>query len=806
MNFLKSKKILIGAILFVISIGVIALFDTALAVGIVLLAFLTAGTFFVISKMRKGSRELFSLFLIALAIHGGAVVFIYYADFQPFSGGTGDYTRYQESAVEIAQRIREGNLSFEGVWVPHLLPVLLGFIYALSLPSMLIGQLFNAWVAALAVLFLYLLIRELGVSSRWAFISGLAASIYPSHVFFSSLLLKDAITVTLAVLGAYAMIRILKKFSWPEFIVFVGVLLAIVHFRFYIGFILEGSFLVSWFLFSKFDLKKRLVYAIPIVFILGFVPQVFGYGYYGIETRSYLAPERIAFYKETVYQPIVVTPPPEVIPPKEIIPPSEVTPSIEVIPPKEIIPPSEVTPPPEVVLPPEVIGSGSSFNADAGFEDPVSFVWNNGLSFVYSVFGPFPWQFRYSRQALSLFETIPWYIVFVFVLGGIWYSIRKKREALSLLIFSIGVFGAVALFFSNYGIITRIRMPAFLALLPFMAVYLDSRSRMEGVVASHENRGNRPPSAPRIFFGIWLYYIILYLRIRARAWFIFFMINHKKERWFQRKINGNIMWLDATDKGISRELLYSGKRECRSTDFLQTFLKTGEICVDIGANIGYYALQEARLVGDSGKIFAIEPSRDNIELLKKNIEANRYKNITVYRSAVGSENRTGEINLSRSSNQHSFLTLDKNFSGKTEKVEIITLDTFLKDKPYPHFVRMDVEGYEKDVIIGMKGVLNHQKPLKIFMELHTPSLSDTGLGILTTLRDAGFIIGAVFKERYSMLEREPKPIVSLYDFVFSKRFYLFNDSFESYDVEIDDLIKHAPKLKENVFEVFFERK
>ncbi|GAH90208.1 unnamed protein product, partial [marine sediment metagenome] len=94
MNLLKSKKFLIGIILFIIVIGIIAFFNTALAVGIILIGFLTLITFLILSKIGVKSKTLYILFLITLLIHLGAVLFIYYADFQPFSGGHGDYTKY----------------------------------------------------------------------------------------------------------------------------------------------------------------------------------------------------------------------------------------------------------------------------------------------------------------------------------------------------------------------------------------------------------------------------------------------------------------------------------------------------------------------------------------------------------------------------------------------------------------------------------------------------------------------------------------------------------------------------------------
>jgi len=310
----------------------------------------------------------------------------------------------------------------------------------------------------------------------------------------------------------------------------------------------------------------------------------------------------------------------------------------------------------------------------------------------------------------------------------------------------------------------------------------------------------------QFFAGIGLYFLILYIRIKYRVWFFIFRNRNKNKRFFKREINGSHMILDSADRGISRELLYIGRREHYSTEFIKTFLAPGDICVDIGSNIGYYALLESRLIGKNGKIFAIEPSRQNIKLLNKNIEINNYSNIVSSRRAVGAKNHSGFLGLSESANQHSFVNKNLGPSIPVEEVQIASLDTFLADKPYPQFVRMDVEGYEGEIVKGMKNILKENKPLKIFIELHCPLLEDRGKDLLSVLHNAGFVIKAVFKERLGLVMKEGDSIISLYDFLFRKRFGLLNNSLANYNIPIDEFIKHLPnELKENVFELFLER-
>ena len=66
----------------------------------------------------------------------------------------------------------------------------------------------------------------------------------------------------------------------------------------------------------------------------------------------------------------------------------------------------------------------------------------------------------------ALLETIPWYLLFLFIIKAIYQLVKKDNKlALSLIFFSLMVLVAITIFINNFGIITRIRIPAFIALL-----------------------------------------------------------------------------------------------------------------------------------------------------------------------------------------------------------------------------------------------------------------------------------------------------------------------------------------------------
>ena len=160
-------------------------------------------------KLGMRDRRAYILFGISLLIHVLAVLFIYVADFQPFSGGGGDYTSYHKAAVRIADGIGQGNLlpDIETRGVAHSFPTIIGYVYFFTVPSMVVGQLFNALVASVAITLLYFIVLELTQSFSWAFGIGLLANLYPSFLFYSSLLLKDVFVILFALITAFLVLQ-----------------------------------------------------------------------------------------------------------------------------------------------------------------------------------------------------------------------------------------------------------------------------------------------------------------------------------------------------------------------------------------------------------------------------------------------------------------------------------------------------------------------------------------------------------------------------------------------------------------------
>ncbi len=175
------------------------------------------------------------------------------------------------------------------------------------------------------------------------------------------------------------------------------------------------------------------------------------------------------------------------------------------------------------------------------------------------------------------------------------------------------------------------------------------------------------------------------------------------KKFITKKIYNYKMLLDLYDKGISRTLLLFGKRELEHKKMLEDIIKPEMTVLDIGANIGYYSLMMLELIGNKGKLIAVEPSPSNIEILKKNLLLNKYNNIEVHNAAISDENGTKKFFLSEMSNLNTLNYTEKkslNLTGETINVKTLTVPQIMEGRNLD-LIRMDVEGHEVEVLNGL---------------------------------------------------------------------------------------------------------
>ena len=241
------------------------------------------------------------------------------------------------------------------------------------------------------------------------------------------------------------------------------------------------------------------------------------------------------------------------------------------------------------------------------------------------------------------------------------------------------------------------------------------------------------------FFAIKSFFAILFIN--------FFSSN----ALLKRKIFNYYMYLDPKDRGISRTLLLFGERELDHKLILERIVKKNMKIFDIGANIGYYVLMESNLIGEKGKILAIEPVDKNIKLLRKNLKLNNNKITKTIQIAVSNDNKKNKKNFLISthsnlghlvSDQESRL-IKKRAVNKEEikliRTKTINIKTLIKKNFIPDFIRMDIEGSEAE-IIGSLAKLNLKKYPIICFETHTSKYKNSN-----KMRDS---LKQIFKKGY----------------------------------------------------------
>jgi FkbM family methyltransferase len=202
--------------------------------------------------------------------------------------------------------------------------------------------------------------------------------------------------------------------------------------------------------------------------------------------------------------------------------------------------------------------------------------------------------------------------------------------------------------------------------------------------------------------------------------------------------------------------------------------------VDIGANIGCHTLYFSEIVSDnSGTVYAFEPQPQNYNLLIKNINNNHKQNIIAYElgcSDCECECKIAVADLSKNINMGDF-TLNHNISAnKFYTVKCVRLDDILKETI--DVIKIDVQGWEQNVLNGSKNIISNYKPLLI-IEIEEYQLNRNGLTseqLITQIRNFGYYI-------YYLDYKYPSDHICVHE----SKLQDFNEYFKNYIFEHNEL-------------------
>jgi len=217
----------------------------------------------------------------------------------------------------------------------------------------------------------------------------------------------------------------------------------------------------------------------------------------------------------------------------------------------------------------------------------------------------------------------------------------------------------------------------------------------------------------------------------GRGWRKRFPILNWVYRWFRRTfsprvafIDGHKMKLDNQDSlNLSKNQLY----EPYQTSLVKKWIKPGNTVLDIGANIGYYTLIFARLVGNQGRVFSFEPEPTMFSILTENVALNSYPNVTMLQKAVSDKDGTMDFFADAFSNLDHRLYPSPDVNEVSFPVDVVRLDSLpeLKDT-HVDLIKMDIQGAECAALKGMSTLLSKNKDLLLLAEFWPKGLHNFG--------------------------------------------------------------------------------
>jgi len=154
-------------------------------------------------------------------------------------------------------------------------------------------------------------------------------------------------------------------------------------------------------------------------------------------------------------------------------------------------------------------------------------------------------------------------------------------------------------------------------------------------------------------------------------------------------------------------------------------LRRGMVVVDVGAHIGYYTVVAARRVGDAGRVHAVEPSPENLALLRDNLSLNGLTNVAIHAVAAGTQRRGRRFHLTESSDSSGFHSHPLTPTVRTTEVMETPLDELVDGRV--HALKIDVEGSEIDVLRGSRRILADNPAIHLFVEWNPACMKSAGL-------------------------------------------------------------------------------
>jgi FkbM family methyltransferase len=178
-------------------------------------------------------------------------------------------------------------------------------------------------------------------------------------------------------------------------------------------------------------------------------------------------------------------------------------------------------------------------------------------------------------------------------------------------------------------------------------------------------------------------------------------------------VNGSRFLVRRGETGLTGNI-YSGLHEFADMSYLLHVSRPEDLFVDVGANVGSYTILACSAVGARG--YAFEPIPSTHSRLVENLRLNCLEQ-KVRHPNVGIGETSGELLFTADGDTVNHALAEGETCADTVSVEVTTLDTVLKDES-PSLIKIDVEGFEKPVLLGAQSILSNTSLHSVIMELN----------------------------------------------------------------------------------------
>lgn len=177
----------------------------------------------------------------------------------------------------------------------------------------------------------------------------------------------------------------------------------------------------------------------------------------------------------------------------------------------------------------------------------------------------------------------------------------------------------------------------------------------------------------------------------------------------------------AISPGIGEAVYFLGEYEKEITAIVNSLVKDGDVCIDVGANFGWYTTLLRRLCGETGEVHTFEPVPSMLANLKRNYELmGSPRNVFINNSALGDYEGEASINVFSDGPGFSSLSAQGRKDTDTVSCAMTTLDSYLtrnlRDK-HVNFVKVDIEGAELMFLKGAQKLFDQRIPPVMLIEM-----------------------------------------------------------------------------------------